>query len=219
MNEISGLVTLLSAGDPTYPAELPERLGTDTPPGLLIRGDPSLLDPPLHALFCSVEPPPDLVPAALDLARELAAEGRPCIGGFQSPVEKLMLEVLLQGATPVVICLARSIAGTRLSGSWRRALEGGRLLLMSDEVRRRRADSTLATRRNRTVAALASGVSVIHASPGGRVYHLVAEILEWGLPVRTPAHPANAALALLGAVSWNPGGSGAERPHSVEGDE
>jgi predicted Rossmann fold nucleotide-binding protein DprA/Smf involved in DNA uptake len=189
-------------GEPMYPRKLCQRLGNDAPPRITLRGDGSLLMGPMHGVFCSGSPPPDLVLPALDLAREIAEDPGVAIGGFQSAVERLVLEVFLRHRKPVVICPARDIRGMRLPGDWARALEEGRLLLLSSVEHRRRADVGMAANRNRLVAALASEVSVVHAAPGGRVYRLIAEVLGWSTPVQCPAHDANVALLLLGATAW-----------------
>jgi len=44
---------------------------------------------------------------AYDLARELREKKTPVISGFHTPVEKDMLEILLKGKGPNVICPAR----------------------------------------------------------------------------------------------------------------
>jgi hypothetical protein len=79
---------------------------------------------------------------------------------------------------------------------------------------RRRTDAALAVERNRIVAALADGVTVVHASPGGRLHGLMVEVGERGYRVRCPVHAANEGLFLLGAEGWRPGGIRAAAPAS-----
>lgn len=66
----------------------------DTPISLI--GDPALFDRKLIALFCSIQCPGDLIIKSYDLARALRAHPVTLIGGFQSPIEKEFLELLLR---------------------------------------------------------------------------------------------------------------------------
>ncbi|CAN5697857.1 hypothetical protein BH23GEM6_BH23GEM6_18400 [soil metagenome] len=214
------ICTTISRGEPHYPGDLRQRLGDAAPANLTLRGNRSLLKVPMQAIFCSGSPPPDLVLPALEMAREIAEEPGVAIGGFQSDVEKLVLEVLLRQHKPVVVCPGRDISGMRVPREWKLPLEEGRLLLLSSVEHRRRLDMAMAAHRNRLVAALASTVSAVHAAAGGRVYRLIAEVLGWGTPVRCPSHEANAGLLLLGAAAWDPrAGSGSQGAHSVEGHQ
>ena len=58
---------------------------------------------------------------------------------------------------------------------WRKALDAGRLLILSPfEKRPQRPDIESARRRNELVAALSDEVLIIHAEPGGQIDQLVA---------------------------------------------
>lgn len=208
----------LSHDDQDYPELVARRWG-DAPPPLTLRGRRDLLRLPLSAVLCSRNPPPELVLPAIDLARELREAERTVVGGFQSPVESVMLDTLLRGEQPLVICPAREIAGMRPPREWERALANERLLLLSAAGGRRRVDARLAAQRNRLVAALARELFIVHAAPGGQVHRLVVEALRWGVTVHVAHHPSSRALELLGALPWAPAGSWAQRPHPVEGHE
>jgi hypothetical protein len=189
----------IARGCAGYPLGL-ERLGVVAPESVALYGERSLLACGPVALFCSMRAPAGVVFGALDLARELAGSTRPIAGGFQSPLEREMLALLLEGTAPLLICPARGIEGLRLPRPWRGPLREGRLLILSpfpDQVRR----PTLATAevRNRVVAALSSRLMVLHASPGGRLARLAAEGLEWGIPVACLDHPSNEDVRVLGA--------------------
>ena len=76
----------------------------------------------------------------------------------------------MRGPCPIVISPARSLAGFRIPAAWQPHLAAGRLLVVScfpSGPRRVTADT--AHRRNEFVAALAAGITVIHATPGGRL--------------------------------------------------
>jgi hypothetical protein len=220
MMDRTGVVATMSRADPLYPTALRQRLGSEAPEYLAARGHLPLLTSARHAIFCSTEPPPDLVLTAVDLARDLSEGSQVAVGGFQSAVEKLVLEVLLKERHPVVVLAARSISTMRLPSPWVAPIADGRLLLVSAMHERRRADRATAAMRNRVAAALADAITVVHAAPGGSVYRLMEEVLRWGIPVRYPLHPANEALGLIGGVEWTgPVTSGTKRAHPVEGHE
>lgn len=71
------------------------------------------------------------------------------IGGFQTPIEKECLRLLLRGNQSLVICPARGIDNMRVPRDWRGRLEDGKILVLSpfpETVRRATAES--AARRN-----------------------------------------------------------------------
>ena len=193
----------LHRGDPHYPESLAV-LGEAAPEPLFVLGDPALLRLPLLGLFCSVRVPGELVLAGVDAGRRLRAAGVPTLGGFHSPLERELLDWLLRGPAPVVVCPARALHGGRLPARWRRALDERRLLLVSPFERRRRAGAERALARNRLVAALARRVLVLHASPGGRLLRLTDEIVAWGRPVLCLDSAANRELLLRGATPVRP---------------
>jgi predicted Rossmann fold nucleotide-binding protein DprA/Smf involved in DNA uptake len=92
---------------------------------------------------------------------------------------------LLRGNQPVIICLARALGKIRLSSDWRRALEAGRLLLLSPcEKRPPRPDKKSTAYRNELVAALCDEVLIVHATPGGDIERISRLIEQWQIPVR-----------------------------------
>jgi predicted Rossmann fold nucleotide-binding protein DprA/Smf involved in DNA uptake len=105
------------------------------------------------------------------------------ISGFHSPVEKECLKILLEGTQPIIVCPARSLRKMRIPTEWQRALEGGRLLIVSRfEQSPRRADSSTARRRNELVAALSDEVLIIHAEPGGSIERISELVDRWHIP-------------------------------------
>jgi hypothetical protein len=191
--------TTFDRGMPGYPAASMGVLAAEAPGTLHLRGNVDLLEAELLAIFCSVRVGGDIILRTLDAAREIRGRGIATIGGFQSPLERECLAVLLQGAQPVVISPARRIEPMRLPATWRDALSGGRLLLVSRfDGRCRRPTTRTAELRNRLVAALASRVLIAGATPGGRLATLAAQLLEWKKPVFTWDDPRNADLVRAG---------------------
>lgn len=196
----------LSPGSAAYPAGLARFLGTDAPATIAARGNLDLLRGRTLAFLCSVKCPGALILHTLDRARALRDAGVTVVGGFQSPLERECLDLLLRGPGPTVICPARSIADFRLPAAWRRPLAAGRLLLLSPfPDHQRRPTAALARARNRFVAALADDVLIAHASPGGATEALALDLLRRGRPLHTLDDPANAALLRHGARPLSPG--------------
>jgi predicted Rossmann fold nucleotide-binding protein DprA/Smf involved in DNA uptake len=140
-------------------------------------GNLELLRLPLTALFCSRKCPGDAILQAYDLAQELRAKATPVISGFHTPVEQDMLDILLKGHGPIVICPARGLEGMRIAAKFRQRLEEGTLLFCSvANPHAPRPKSYIAEERNRLVAALASEHIFVHVEPGGRLEGLFNEI-------------------------------------------
>ena len=107
------------------------RTANSLPPDTAHIGNLRLLDEPLTALFCSNRCPGDLILKTYDLARAMRDASVPVIGGFQTPMERECLGLLLRGEQPVVVCPARGIDNMRIPRDWRPALDAGRLLVLS----------------------------------------------------------------------------------------
>ena len=163
-------------------------------------GDAAILRAPLTGLFCSRRCPGDLILKTYDYARDLRGAGVAAIGGFQTPMEKECLRLLLRGRQPVVICPARGIENMRIPRDWRPGLEEGRLLILSPfPATARRPTAKLASQRNDLVAGLAERVFIAHAAPGGQTEAFAQKVAARGKPLLTLESAANANLFALGA--------------------
>lgn len=193
--------------DPAYPAALARFLGEGAPASVAARGEVGLLGQPTLALFCSQRCPGSVIVPLYALVQELGEAGVAVVGGFHTAVERDCLDLLLRAGGPVIACPAREIAGWRVPAEWRAALEAGRLLVLSPfaGAEARRPTAALAGERNRFVAALAEGVLVAHAAPGGRTAGLVAEIGGWGKRLLTVGSGENRGLVEMGARVVGPG--------------
>ena len=188
-------------GAPGYPAALRRcfRAGRAAP--VTAWGRLQLLEGALLGFFCSVRAPGDSVLKTYDLARALRSRGVTLVGGFQSPMEREFLDLLLRGTARVVVCPARGLGVMRLPRAWGAALGDGRLLLLSFfEETIRRPTAAIAARRNACVAALADRLLVAHAAPGGKTERLCRDALVGGKRVFTLESADNAHLVALGAA-------------------
>jgi len=168
---------------------------------ITLKGDLGILDKRLIGFFCSVRCPGDIILKTYDLARALRETDMTIVGGFQSPMEKEFLDLLLRGAASVVICPARGLGNMRIPKGWKKPLDEGRLLLLSffdDNIRR--PTTTIAARRNAYVATLADRLFIAHAEKGGKTGKLCKDALARGKPVLTLDSPDNTPLIELGAL-------------------
>ena len=175
----------LEPHSPDYPPALLRGAADWTPPVIHALGKLALLRQPLTALFCSTQCPGDVILRAFDQVAQLRDTGRAVISGFHTPVEKECLAILLRGASPIVICPARSLEGFRVPADWKEPMGSGRLMVLSCFPNGpRRATTDTAHRRNEFVAALATEFLVLHATPGGRLESLARRLGQTDRPAR-----------------------------------
>ncbi len=171
------------------------------PPETAHLGNLRLLDEPLTALFCSNRCPGDLILNAYDIARAMRDAGVPVIGGFQTPMERECLRLLLRGEQPVVVCPARGINNMRIPGDWHPALDDGHLLVLSSfPATARRPTAELAAQRNNLVADLAQRVFIAHAAPGSKTEAFARKFAASDKPLLTLDNQANLNLTEMGAL-------------------
>jgi predicted Rossmann fold nucleotide-binding protein DprA/Smf involved in DNA uptake len=163
-------------------------------------GDQALLKQPLLALFCSIKCPGELILKLFDFAKELRDKGAGVISGFHAPMDKECFDILLRGKGPIVWCPARSIETMRLKPAYEKAIEEGRLLIVSPfPAKRSRMSAERAEQRNRLVAVLAGRVFVAYADPGGKTEMLCREVAATGKPLFTFESKYTENLRAIGA--------------------
>jgi len=181
-------VVSLTPSHTHWPRQIGDRLETAAPSQLWAVGRLEILGEHKVGLFCSVRCPGDAILGAYDAARKLRDDGVTVVSGFHSPVEKECLRILLRGNQPIVIGFARALEKIRMPAEWRRALEGGRLLLLSPfEKRPQRPTTESSHQRNELVAALSDEIFIIHAEPGGSIERIRMLIDRWSIPKRQPS--------------------------------
>ena len=165
-------------------ADYPDGLRATDWPVIWKIGDSELLEVPWAGLLCSGKCPGAAILALYDLARAMRDAGIAVVSGFHSPVERDCLPFLLRGNQPLAICPARSLERMRIPQDWRAPLQKKRLLVLSPfGPQHRRVNASLASQRNRFVAAMASVLILGYAEPGSRTEQLGADLLEAGRSV------------------------------------
>ncbi len=173
----------LQPADPLYPAAL--KPGDKPLAALQTLGHQHLLATRKTAVLCSRTCPGEVILRVYDLARRLRESELTFIGGFHPPVEGDFLHHLLPGSCNLIICPARTLEGMRLPAAWRKAMEAGRLLLLSPFTAesQRRQSVRLAERRNELVTLLADQVLLLHAAPGSHTARLRDATVRAGKPL------------------------------------
>jgi len=192
----------LAAGQPPHHEALPRLLGEKDPKELTAIGSVELLSHKKLALFCSARCPGSIILKTYDLARELREQGVTVIGGFHSPIEREVLNILLRGEGSIILCPARGVEKMRIRREYREPVDRGRLLILSafsEKVRRPTAVAALL--RNRLVAALADKVLIAYAAPGSKTEAFARELLSWHKPLFTFDDPNTSNLVALGAAA------------------
>jgi predicted Rossmann fold nucleotide-binding protein DprA/Smf involved in DNA uptake len=150
-------------------------------------GNLGILEKDLFGILCSRRCPGEIILRAYDLAVDLRERGVPVVGGFQTPMEKEMLALLVKGKQPIVICPARGIVGMRIPTPLKQPLAEGRLLILSPfSSQKDRQTRDLADRRNRFVAHLADTLLVIHADPESQTDKLRRDLIQSGKKPLSP---------------------------------
>ena len=135
-----------------------------------------------------------------DLARAMRDASVPVIGGFQTPMERVCLRLLLRGSQPVVVCPASGTEKMRIPRDWRSPLDEDRLLILSPfPSTRRRPTAELAAPRNEFVAVLATRVFIAHAAPGSKTEAFARSLAASGKSMPALDSLANANLVEMGA--------------------
>lgn len=187
--------------EPVHFLRLEETWDLEKFPTFSSLGDRRILQSELLAVFCSRKCPGSVITTARELVGELGRKGVPVIGGFQTPVEKMCLELFIKQREPVVVCPARGIRGMRIPAEWVAPIEEGRLLVVSPfSTRHRRVSRSTAELRNRFVAAAAGRILFLHAAPNSRTLAFAGELLQAGRDVEAVDLPANTNLVSLGAA-------------------
>lgn len=174
----------LKASDKSWPRCLRERLGDSAPMTMQTVGPVSLLAARKTALFCSAKTPGRAILRAHDAAARMRDKGTTVISGFQSPIEKQCLRILLRGKQPIIVCLARAFGAFRIPADSHSAFDAGRVLFLSPFIKQpNRVTKASALRRNEVVAALADDAYVAHAAAGGQTQAIVDLLKRWGVPI------------------------------------
>ena len=136
-------------------------------------GNVALLDLPEKVGFlASRRVSPEAVQKCREWAIAAGSEGRCVISGFQSQLEKEVLEQLLLGTAPVILVLARRLWKT-VPAEMRDAVGNGRLLVISPTSAERVSEASAAAR-NRWILENCDTLVLGSLDPNGGLAKLIA---------------------------------------------
>lgn len=139
-------------------------------------GNAAIARLPKTAFLCSRAYPAGAVLRIYDWAKAARERGECVISGFHSALERDVLEILLGGSQPVILAAARGMPA-RYSPPVRRALQDGRLLVVSAfPPDTRRITAATARRRNEFMLTVASRAVIGYLSEDGGLAKTVAQV-------------------------------------------
>ena len=140
---------------------------------LTMLGDKAIWDLPKTAFLSSDKFSAGSVLKSYDWAEEMKRSKRCVISGFQSKLEKDVLEILLKGESPIIWVLARGMF-ERAPVKLREHIDNGRLLVMSPfSMKIKRPHRRLAFERNQFIVNNADEVVFAHIYTGGMLEQLI----------------------------------------------
>ena len=130
-------------------------------------GEKSIWELPKTAFLSSDKFSAGSVLKSYDWAGDMKRQDRCVMSGFHSKLERDVLELLLNGSSPIVWVLARGILD-RASVELREHVASGRLLIVSPfDIAIKRPNRTLAFERNQFVVDNADEIVFAHIHAGG----------------------------------------------------
>lgn len=128
------------------------------------------------AFFCSRKCPAEIILKSLDWAKSKKDKEECVISCFHSRIEKDVFDILLKGAQPLIMVLARGMK-KRWPKEIKKAVKLERLLIMSPfDKKITYITQETANKRNEIMIDLADEVLLAYATPNGNLDELLKEI-------------------------------------------
>ena len=135
-------------------------------------GNESLWELPKTAFLCSDKFSAGSVLKSYDWANEMKRQEKCVMSGFQSKLEKDVLDILLGGSQPIIYVLARGIY-KKVPEKYKDYVESERLLFVSPFTENiKRTNRDLAFQRNQFIVDNAEEVVFAYVSKGGMLARL-----------------------------------------------
>jgi predicted Rossmann fold nucleotide-binding protein DprA/Smf involved in DNA uptake len=125
--------------------------------------------------LCSRKYPSNIVLESFDWALKMKKENKCVISGFQSPLEKDVLDILLKGSQPIIIVLARGLKKL-IEPKIKKAIEENRVLVITQfepEIKRITKENALL--RNKQIIDLSDDIYIPYASKNGLLEKILKE--------------------------------------------
>lgn len=142
-------------------------------------GNIDLLEQIDFTFLCSSKCPGNIIIKIQAQAFQWREKGLAIASGFHSPVEKEVLNVLIKGTQPIVICPARSLNNMRLPKLWRSGLNENRILIITPIHRsNKRPTKELCNKRNAFLVKLTKKVYIPYVDASGKMVELYNKLKD-----------------------------------------
>ncbi len=139
-------------------------------------GNKEILNNHQTAFICTSRYPDDIILKSLDWSKAKKNNGECIIAGFQIPIEKDDLNILLRGKQPIILVLARGMKKRWLEDI-KSAIEEKRLLVISPfENEIKYITQETANNRNKIMTELADEIFLAYSTKGGNLDRLLKSI-------------------------------------------
>jgi DNA processing protein len=176
--------TVLTTGDPDYPAALRDSLGEAAPPLLTCFGNAGLLDAPASAAIVGTRQASEGgLQVACGLAGMLVAAGAVVVSGGAAGIDAAAHASALERGGGTVAVLPHGLLSCSTPPLMKQALDDGAAVLVSEWPPDLRWQTYAAVTRNATIAGLAGLVCVVEPKKRGGSIRTARAALEQGKPV------------------------------------
>jgi predicted Rossmann fold nucleotide-binding protein DprA/Smf involved in DNA uptake len=141
-------------------------------------GNIEILSDEKIGFFCSSKASGAAILKVFERANLWRKERTTIIGGFHSPLEREVLEILLKGKGRIIISPARSLETMRLPQDWLTSFTENRLLIISPFAQTPRVSRTTAAKRNRFVAQIADRIVFGYISDDSKIEKFRQELAQ-----------------------------------------
>ena len=138
----------------------------------MIKGNENIMKTNKLAFFSSDNCPPEIYLELMDFAMKVIEKEITIISGFHTNVEREVLEILIKGKQPIIICPAREISDYIIPEKFDAAYNEGRLLFASEfSGNKKRISRTTSIVRNRYVSEIADNIFIPFAKKSGITFN------------------------------------------------
>jgi len=168
-------------------------------------GNVELLSQNRFAIFASRKAPAELMIPAGHLLSALKGSSFSVAGGWQSPLEKQVFNLLTQGIEEIHLIhyLARSLSYFKPSQFQQKLLKEKRILFIAPPLRQPRASSREVLRRDALLFRQVTKILFLTIQPGGRLERYLDILSRQKYSMFILEHPANQAFYESGLVKVN----------------
>jgi len=145
-------------------------------------GNIDLLSQIDFAFLCPSKCPGNIIIKARELAFEWLKKELTVAGGFHSPVERQVVNVLMKGSQPIVICLAVPLENMSVPETWKKGILEERILVITPirKTDAQRPTQELCDIRDKFVTKLAAKIYIPYVDEHATIAELYKRLKQEG---------------------------------------